>query len=190
MSLSSYTEKLNFALTTIDQNVIDVFVKELMNAWDGKRQLLVCGNGGSAANALHWVNDFVYGLGCGTGRAGMRALALSANQAVMTCLGNDIGYEQIFAEQIRVQAQEGDLLLVLSGSGNSENILQAIDVAKNKGMRTFAILGYDGGKALGRVEHSIHVDLNDMQISEDVQLILAHYIVREMRAKLGISQPC
>jgi len=117
----------------------------------------------------------------------MRAIALSANQAVVTCLGNDIGYEQIFAEQVRVHAQEGDLLVVLSGSGNSENILQAIKAAKTKGARSFAVLGYDGGKALDAADHAVHVNLNDMQIAEDVQLIVGHYIVREMRRKLGID---
>jgi D-sedoheptulose 7-phosphate isomerase len=187
MSLSRYTEKLNVGLSSIDQQAIDVFVKELMSAWDENRQLLVCGNGGSAANALHWVNDFIYGLGCGSDRSGMRAIALSANQAVVTCLGNDIGYEQIFAEQVRVHAQEGDLLVVLSGSGNSANILQAIEAAKTKGARTFAVLGYDGGKALSAADHAVHVNLDDMQIAEDIQVIVGHYIVREMRAKLGIS---
>ena len=89
-------------------------------------KIMFCGNGGSAGNAIHLANDFIYGAGLGYGK-GLRVEALSANPAVLTCLANDIGYENIFSEQIRVKGNVGDVLIVLSGSGNSPNILKVLE---------------------------------------------------------------
>ena len=145
----------------------------LADLLDGGGRLLACGNGGSAGNAVHLANDFLYGVGRKKG-IGMRVEALSANPAVLTCLANDIGYDQVYAEQLRVKANPGDVLIVFSGSGNSPNVVKAIEMGNSLGMKTFAVLGYSGGKCKEVAQVPIHFAIDDMQISEDLQLIVGH----------------
>ena len=101
-----------------------------MQCWEAGRQVFLCGNGGSAANAIHLANDYLYGIGGHDRILGMRVQALPANPAVFTCLANDINYEQVFAEQLAVFGRPGDLLIVFSGSGNSANIQAVLREAK------------------------------------------------------------
>ena len=145
----------------------------LREAWRLEKSVYFCGNGGSAGNAIHLANDFIYGAGLTFGK-GLRVEALSSNPAVLTCLANDIGYEYIFSEQIRVKGQPGDVLVVLSGSGNSPNIIKALETANSQGLKTFAILGFDGGRSKELAQFPIHFPVNDMQIAEDLQLISGH----------------
>jgi D-sedoheptulose 7-phosphate isomerase len=114
---------------------------------------------------------------------GLRAHALPANAAVLTCLANDTDYSEIFSLQLQTFGQPGDILLALSGSGNSPNILKAIEKGRALGMRTFAILGYSGGKAKTLVDVPIHFPVDDMQISEDLQLIVGHMVMQWMMAE-------
>lgn len=116
---------------------------ECLGEWS---PVFLCGNGGSAGNAVHIANDMIYGIDRKSGK-GLRAHALPANTSIITCLANDEGYEEIFAKQLAVYSCPGDILLVLSGSGNSPNILRTLDFANEHGLETFAILGFDGGKA-------------------------------------------
>src|SRR5574340_916236 len=139
--------------------------------------VFICGNGGSAGNALHLANDFLYGVSKKLG-SGLRVNALSANASVMTCLANDVGYEHIYSAQLAVQGREGDVLIVFSGSGNSPNIIYALEQARASGVKSYAILGYSGGKAKEMADVAIHFEIDDMQISEDMQLILGHMIVQ------------
>jgi len=111
---------------------------------------------------------------------GVRATALSANGAVLTCLANDIGYERIFAYQLSVQAQRGDLLVVLSGSGNSPNIIAALETAHAMGVATAAIVGYSGGRAKGLAGVVVHIAVDDMQVSEDCMQVVAHAVTRHI----------
>lgn len=145
----------------------------LLNAWEHGNNIYFCGNGGSAGNANHLANDFIYGAGISNG-AGLRAESLSANSAVITCLANDIGYENIYSEQIRIKGNPGDILIALSGSGNSPNIINAIERANQMGIKTFAILGFSGGRCKEIAQFPIHFAVNDMQIAEDLQLIVGH----------------
>lgn len=157
-------------------NDLSVLLQKLIT---NNKSLYICGNGGSAGNAQHLANDFLYGVSPETADA-IRVEALSANASVITCLGNDIGYQSIFSHQLRVKGNSGDMLLVLSGSGNSENIIEAIKTAKNQGIYTVGILGYTGGKAKELLDMAIHFDINDMQISEDLQLIVGHMLMRKL----------
>jgi D-sedoheptulose 7-phosphate isomerase len=176
-SFSSYAKKLGEILEDYDWSIVELLAKDMMDCWQQRRQVFFCGNGGSAANAIHLVNDFVYGVAKKTG-GGIKALSLSANSAVLTCLANDVGYEFIFSEQLAVQAEKGDLLIALSGSGNSANILRAVDQAKVMGVKSYAILGFDGGLCKNLVDISIHFEVNDMQIAEDTQLIVGHMLMQ------------
>jgi D-sedoheptulose 7-phosphate isomerase len=149
----------------------------MRKCWREQRQVFLCGNGGSAGNAMHLANDLVYGIAKDHG-LGLRALALPSNSSVVTCLANDIGYDRIFSAQLAVQARAGDLLIVLSGSGNSPNILRVLEQAKTMGLRSVAILGYSGGKAKALADSAIHFAVDDMQIAEDLQLIAGHMIAQ------------
>jgi D-sedoheptulose 7-phosphate isomerase len=102
----------------------------------------------------------------------------------LTCLANDISYDEIFSYQIEALAQKDDILIALSGSGNSPNIIKAIQTAQLIGMKNFAILGYYGGRYLEIADNSIHIPINDMQISEDMQLVVGHMIMQWLRQRL------
>ena len=172
--INNYTIKLKSALNSLATlEAIPLLAEAMKKTWVNGNSIFICGNGGSAGNAVHMANDFLYGAGVKNGK-GLRVEALSANTAVITCLGNDLGYDQIYSEQVKVKGNPGDILIVLSGSGNSSNVVKAIEVANSIKMKTFAILGYDGGKCKDLADVSIHFDINDMQIAEDLQLIVGH----------------
>ena len=178
---SDYATRLSHVLQTSDWSGVAKLAKDMKRAWDTGNQVFFCGNGGSAGNAVHLANDFIYGVAKRTG-GGIRAVALSANTAVMTCLANDVGYDYIYSEQLAVLANEGDVLITLSGSGNSPNILQVLEQAKIKKVRSYAILGYTGGKAKALADVAIHFPVNDMQIAEDLQLVVGHMLMQWLHA--------
>lgn len=149
----------------------------LVACWREDRQLFLCGNGGSAANAIHLANDFLYGIDKPVGR-GLRVTALAANAAVMTCLANDIAYEEIYSQQLVVLARPGDVVVALSGSGNSPNIVRALEKGRELGLTTVAILGYSGGRALQLAQHPIHFAIDDMQVAEDLQMVVGHMVMQ------------
>jgi D-sedoheptulose 7-phosphate isomerase len=171
--IQTYSQKIMQALSSEAMDCIQLLGEALQEAWRNQQTIYLCGNGGSAANAIHLANDFLYGAGVNSG-GGLHVEALSANTAVITCLANDIGYEQVFAQQIRVKARSGDVLIALSGSGNSPNIIKALEAGNSIGMKTFAILGYSGGRCKEVSRHHIHFKIDDMQIAEDLQLIVGH----------------
>ena len=172
-----YSSKLQEVLASSDWSSVNLLAQDMLRCWQERRQVFFCGNGGSAGNAVHLANDFLYGIAKRTG-GGLKVQALSANSAVMTCLANDVGYESIFSEQLAVQAQAGDLLIALSGSGNSPNIVRVIEQAKAMDVKSYAILGFTGGKCKELADVPIHFPVNDMQIAEDMQLIVGHMMMQ------------
>ena len=172
-----YSQRLQAVLQTCDWLAIARLAEELRDCWHTGRQVFLCGNGGSAGNAIHLANDLLYGISKTHG-SGLRVNALPANTSVLTCLANDEGYDEIFSLQLAVQGSKHDVLIVLSGSGNSPNILKALERAKKMGIRSYAILGYKGGKAKAMADVPIHFAVDDMQISEDMQLIVGHMIMQ------------
>ena len=174
---SNYLDTLHSSFNKDILIKIEKLAFHLRKIWEEGKNIYICGNGGSGANAIHLANDLHYGAGaCGGAPIikGLKVEALTANSAVITCLGNDIGYENIFSHQLQNKASEGDLLIALSGSGNSQNIINALETAKRKGIYSYAILGYSGGKSLSLADCPIHFLINDMQIAEDTQLIVGH----------------
>lgn len=180
---AAYSRRLSRTLDEKDWSAVARLAHDLEDARDAKRQVFLCGNGGSAANAQHIANDLVYGAKQNSG-IGLRAHALSANQSVITCLANDTGYANIFSGQLEVLAGSGDLLIVLSGSGNSANIITALETAKRLGLKSWAILGYSGGRALQLADDAVHFCIDDMQIAEDCQLVVGHMLMRYLCGKL------
>jgi D-sedoheptulose 7-phosphate isomerase len=176
--MQQYSHDLKNALDQLDYTMVQNLADQLFQIWRSRRRLFICGNGGSAGNAIHIANDFTYGIN--PHGIALDVEALPANAAVMTCLANDIGYQNVFSHQLKVKAQAGDILIVLSGSGNSANILQALQQAKLMGVTSFAVVGFDGGKAKKMADHVLHVALDDMQIAEDVQVIIGHMLMKSL----------
>lgn len=174
---ADYARRLQAVLSGFDWTGVARLAEELQACWKEGRQLFLCGNGGSAGNAIHLANDFLYGISKTHG-SGLRVHALPANPSVLTCLANDVGYDEIFSMQLAVQARKEDVLIALSGSGNSPNIVRALEQARKVGMRSYAILGYSGGKAKALADIPIHFAVDDMQISEDMQLVVGHMVMQ------------
>lgn len=174
---ADYADRLNAVLAASDWSVVEALARDMEGAWKQGCQVFLCGNGGSAGNAIHLANDFVYGVAKRTG-GGLKAIALSANPAVITCLANDVGYDRIFCEQLAVLGREGDLLIALSGSGNSPNIVNVLERARTMRIRSYAILGYSGGRSKDLADVAIHFPVDDMQIAEDMQLIVGHMLMQ------------
>ena len=177
-----YSRRLAKVLEHFDWTPVEELAADLLGCWTSGRQLFIAGNGGSAGNAIHLANDFLYALSKTAG-SGLRVHALPANPAVLTCLANDEGYDQIFSLQLSVQARAGDVLLVFSGSGNSPNILRALEEARRLKMKSYAILAFTGGKAKALTDVPIHVEVDDMQIAEDMQLVIGHMLMQWLSAR-------
>jgi D-sedoheptulose 7-phosphate isomerase len=175
----SYLSKLDGIVRTHDWSDVEILADALEECWHNDRQVFLCGNGGSAANAVHLANDFLYGVDKPIGR-GLRVVALPANTAVLTCLANDVAYAEIFSQQLVALARPGDVLIALSGSGNSPNIVRALQKGRELGLNTFAVLGFTGGQCLALAEHPLHFAVSDMQIAEDLQMIVGHMVMQRL----------
>ena len=178
---ADYSSRLQAVLATSDWSAVSQLAADMQVCWQEGRRVFFCGNGGSAGNAIHLANDFLYGIAKRSG-GGLKVMALSDNPAVITCLANDLGYEHIFSEQLAVQAQKGDLLIALSGSGNSPNIVRVLEQAKSMGVKSYAVLGFTGGKCKQLADVPIHFPVNDMQIAEDLQIIVGHMLMQWLYA--------
>ena len=179
---SDYSSRLSAALQDFDWTPVERLAYELRDCWQSGRQLFLCGNGGSGGNANHLANDFLYALSKTKG-SGLRVHSLSANPSTLTCLANDEGYDQVFSLQLAVLARAGDVLVVFSGSGNSPNIVKALEEAKTIGMTSYALLGYSGGKAKALADVPIHFAIDDMQIAEDAQMVIGHMLMQWLHAQ-------
>ena len=186
-SIQTYIENCkenhNKVWDSLDYNMVNQVATELKSAWVDGRNLFLCGNGGSSANANHIANDLIFGVN--PEGKGLKVHSLCANSSINLCLANDIGYENIFSHQLQTLAKKGDILITLSGSGNSPNILKALRKAKALGLKSIALLGFDGGKALKLADITIHFKIDDMQVSEDFQMIIFHLItvhIKELKS--------
>lgn len=174
--IKGFTELLQSANWAAAQELAEA----LFDTYRTGNRIYVCGNGGSAANAIHWANDFSYPIS-GKNCRGLKIHALSSNTATLTCIANDIEYADIYSHQISILGEPGDILIVLSGSGNSENVVRALNMAKTKEMTTFAILGFEGGTCRALADVSIYFKTNNMQYCEDIQVIVNHMIMQALR---------
>jgi D-sedoheptulose 7-phosphate isomerase len=179
-----YSTRLSAALERFDWAPVERLAYELLDCWQTGRQVFFAGNGGSGGNANHLANDFLYALSKTPG-SGLRVHSLAANPAVITCLANDEGYDQVFSLQLAVLARKGDVLIALSGSGNSPNIVRALQEARTIGMTSYAVLGFSGGKAKAIADVPVHFCIDDMQISEDAQMIVGHMLMQWLYGQRG-----
>jgi D-sedoheptulose 7-phosphate isomerase len=174
-SFRDYGRRLSALMAATDWTPVVKLARDLADCTRSRSQVFICGNGGSAGNALHLANDLIYGIAKKAGAA-LRVTCLSANPAVITCLANDEGYERIYELQLAELAERGDILIVLSGSGNSPNIVKVLEQARLMGVTSYAIVGYEGGQARHLADTPIHFAVDDMQIAEDMQIIVGHMV--------------
>ncbi len=175
--IRSYFEKLYLTLNAIKVEEINKVLELFIDAYKTKKTIFVVGNGGSSATASHMVTDFNKGISYGK-KSKFRMMALTDNVPSMMAIGNDIHFEDIFVEQLKSYFEPGDLVLGISGSGNSKNVIKAIQYANENGGTTIGWSGYTGGVLLKIAKYNIHVNVQDMQIAEDAHLILNHLMMQ------------
>ncbi|MEI6233815.1 MAG: SIS domain-containing protein [Planctomycetota bacterium] len=174
--IHGYLGKLEAVMKSLDTLEISAVGAILSAARHEGRQVFVAGNGGSAALASHIAVDL--GKGCSRNREKrFRVLSLTDNVPWITALGNDISYDDIFSEQLKNYAEKGDVFLAISGSGNSKNILKALQAANQIGCVTVGISGFKGGALKDLVKHHVHVKADHMGLIEDAQLIVSHILM-------------
>lgn len=172
----AYLEHLQSVLRRIDTVEIGRFIQTLLDARERGATVFFMGNGGSAATASHFANDLA--IGTNDYEKPFRVLSLTDNVAILTAIGNDFGYEDIFVRQLRVLGKDGDVLVGISASGNSPNLLKAFDYAHSAGIKTVAITAFDGGKMKALANQGIHVATGPKEYgpAEDAHMVLDHLV--------------
>ncbi len=190
LGVDQYLGRVCEELNRLDRAAIERFSKALYDAWREERFIFVIGNGGSAATASHFCEDLNKNILCpgdmhDDGKKRIRVLSLTDNVSWITALSNDLSYEEIFVQQLRHYASPGDLLVAISGSGNSPNIIKAVEWANQRGLKTYGLSGYNGGR-LKQLQHDgIHVALDDMGMTESLHGCLMHWIVEDVHARVN-----
>ncbi len=171
----AYRNKLVEVLGALDVSKVRQAIGWLRQARDEGRQIFVCGNGGSASTASHFVCDMVKGASYGRERR-FRILALTDSLPTITAYSNDVAYDVVFVEQLKNFARPGDVVMALSGSGNSENVVRAVEYANSAGCRTIALTGRDGGRLGPAAQLEINVPESHMGRIEDAHMVVCHMI--------------
>lgn len=174
--ISNYLEKEIETLRALDQREIDRALHLLSDTLEREAAVYIFGNGGSAATASHFQNDFNKGISEHTEKK-FRFQCLSDNFSTVTAIANDISYDEIFRFQLRGRLKADDLVIAISGSGNSKNVINAVEYAKEQGCKIIGLTGYDGGKLMPLSDVALHVPVNSMQITEDVHMIFDHLMM-------------
>ncbi len=172
----AYINYLQSVLLRVDTAEIGRFIETLLDARGRGATIFFIGNGGSAATASHFANDLAFGTN--DYEQPFRAISLTDNVPVLTALGNDFGYEEIFVRQLRVLGRKGDVLVGISASGNSPNLLKAFDYALSAGIKTVAITAFDGGKMKTMADEGVHVPTESKEYgpAEDAHMVLDHLV--------------
>lgn len=187
MDFTEYKKSLFSTVDALNYEEIDKLLDLLLNAFVNDNFVFVIGNGGSAANASHLAQDLAKGTRFNPEQVKrLKALSLTDNLPFVTAQGNDEGYDSIFEQQLRTFASQDDLLISISGSGNSPNIIKAVEWANKNGLITIGITGFDGGKLKKISHHSVNVALNDMCTAESVHSIIFHYVILELKERMKI----
>lgn len=181
MDIRHYFTTVQSLLDEMPYDAVDTVVDVLMDANRRGATVYIFGNGGSAATATHMACDLAK-RPIVPGQPRFRVVALTDNNALMTALSNDISYDAVFAEQLYPLVCEGDVVVGISGSGNSRNVLNGMEVARDAGAITIGFCGYDGGKLKAMVDYPVHVPSNVMAMVEDVHLMLEHAICEKLLA--------
>jgi D-sedoheptulose 7-phosphate isomerase len=190
LDLPAYLGRLNQEIERCDQAAIRRMADAIYACWQNGRFVFIVGNGGSGCNASHMAED----LGKSTlrekelkdeSKKRLKVLSLTDNLGWIMAVGNDVGYDQIFVQQLMNYGSEGDLLVAISGSGNSPNILAAVDWANRHGLKTYGLTGYGGGKLKAAQQDGLHVALDDMGMVESIHLCIFHWVLNDVFARIN-----
>ncbi|MDP4837410.1 MAG: SIS domain-containing protein [Burkholderiales bacterium] len=175
----TYLNKLSILLSQLDRSQIDNAVQVISNVWLGGKQIITLGNGGSSLTALHFINDWNKSIYM-SNKKPFRGRSLVDNIGLVMSYANDISFQDVFVEQLKNILVPGDLVLAISGSGNSENVISAVDYANKNGAVTLGLCGYRGGKLKQMAQHVVWADVDDMQLAEDVHAIFGHIVMQKL----------
>lgn len=174
--IQAYLEHEKSTLDKLDVEQINQVLNLLLEAHENRKNIYIFGNGGSSATASHFENDFNKGVSEHLDKR-FRFKCLNDNVSTMMAVANDIGFEEIFRYQLIDKLSEGDLVIAISGSGNSKNVLNAVEYAQECGNTVIGITGFGGGKLKEICDYSLHAPINSMQITEDVHMIFDHLMM-------------
>ncbi len=163
-------------LKNLDVDKINAAMNLIMEAYEAKKKIYIFGNGGSSATASHYQNDFNKGISEYVDNK-FNFTCLNDNMSTVMAIANDIGFEEVFRFQLKNKLEDGDIIIAISGSGNSKNVINAVEYAKEQGNKVIGMTGYNGGKLKKLSDISLHADINSMQITEDIHMIFDHMIM-------------
>ena len=178
-SVSNYLTAHTQLAKHLDSDVFQKGIDMINVAFAAGKKIITCGNGGSASTASHYITDWNKMVNLSTGKK-FRGISLCDNIGLITAYANDLSYADVFAGQVDNLMDQGDLLVAVSGSGNSPNIINAIQAARRAGGNVLGIVGYDGGKMLPMCDHSVWVQSFDMQLCEDIHLMFGHMVMKTL----------
>jgi D-sedoheptulose 7-phosphate isomerase len=191
LDVRSFLEVCGRELLRIDSAEVKALADAVYHCYEHGRIVFLCGNGGSGSNASHFCED----LGKGTLRRDdfdndrkkrLRVLSLTDNTPYILAWGNDEGFDRVFVEQLKNLASRGDLLIAISGSGNSPNVLRAVEWANRNGLKTFGCTGFSGGRLRTLAQQGLHVPLDDMGIVESIHLMAFHWVVDDLHRRISL----
>lgn len=177
VNITSYFDRLKNTLDTLDVNAINATLQAIQQAYEHNAMVFLMGNGGSGATASHIVSDMNKGVAFGK-KQRFRMMSLTDNIPTVLAYANDISYDDIFIEQLKNFQVPGDVVIGISGSGNSRNVIKGIEYANDNGAVTIGFCGYDGGALKNKAHIAVHAPIHDMQISEDIHLVLGHIMMQ------------
>ena len=178
-SISEYLSAHARLAARLDHRAFEEGVATVAAAFAAGRQVITCGNGGSALAASHYITDWNKMVNLATGRK-FRGVSLCDNIGIITAFANDVSYDEVFAGQLKAILEPGDLVIAISGSGNSPSVVKAVEYANSTGAVTLAVVGYDGGRLKQIARQSVWVPSFDMQLCEDVHLMFAHMVMKAL----------
>jgi D-sedoheptulose 7-phosphate isomerase len=178
-SSAAYFERLTRVLARLDCENLDAAVGLVLTAWRNGRQIITLGNGGSALTALHFINDWNKSVFASTGQP-FRGRSLVDNIGLVMAYANDVSFQSVFVEQLCNLLQPGDLVIAISGSGNSENVIRAVSYANENRAVTLGLCGYDGGRLRTVAKHVVWANVNDMQLAEDIHAMFGHIVMQTL----------
>lgn len=177
VDIKRYIQKEINALQNLDLEALNDAMGAIMEAWGKDATIYTMGNGGSAATASHMVCDFNKGISSEIGRK-FRLQCLNDNTSIVVAIANDISYDEVFSYQLKDILTKDDLIIAISGSGNSKNIIKAVEYAREVGSKIIGITGYSGGKLMDMADYKMHVAIDDMQITEDLHMMFDHMMMQ------------
>lgn len=174
--ITAYIEHEINTIRSLDVEAINEALNVLLETYENGNTVFVFGNGGSSATASHFQNDFNKGVSEHTEKK-FNLLCLNDNMATLMAVANDIGFEEVFRFQLQGHIKPGDVIMAISGSGNSKNVINAVEYAKEQGCKIIGLTGFGGGKLKELSDVSLHAPVNSMQITEDIHMIFDHLMM-------------